>query len=73
MSRRQNPASVMVRAVVIATGTSPLVSLSLLMKLNSERYISNILEAELLPCHVSTLLVHHGPSKKSLLRLMTQG
>lgn len=49
VSRRQNPASVMVWAAVTATGRSPLVFVPSGVKLNSERYISDILEAELLP------------------------
>ena len=49
VSRRQNPLSVMVRAVITATGRSPLVFVPSGVKLNSQRYISDILEAELLP------------------------
>ena len=46
VSRHQNPNSVMVWA---ATGRCPLVFVPSGVKLNSQRYISNILEGELLP------------------------
>ena len=49
VSRRQNPLSVMVWAGITATGRSPLVFVPSGVKLNSQRYISDILEAELLP------------------------
>ena len=48
VSRRQNPLSVMVWAAIIATGRSPLVFVLSGVKLNSQRYISDIWEAELL-------------------------
>jgi transposase len=48
-TRRQNPMSVMVWAAVTATGRSPLVFVPSGVKLNSQRYISDILEAVLLP------------------------
>ena len=44
-----NLTSVMVWAVVTATGRSPLVFVISGVKLNSQRYISDILEGELLP------------------------
>ena len=49
VSRRQNPLSVMVWAAITATGRSPLVFVPSGVKLNSHHYISDILEAELLP------------------------
>ena len=49
VGRRQNPLSVMVWAAITATGRSPLVLVPSGVKLNSQRYISDILEAELLP------------------------
>ena len=49
VTRCQNPESVMVWAAVIATGRSPLLFVPTGVKLNSERYISNILEGCLLP------------------------
>ena len=49
VTRCQNPQSVMVWAVVIATGRSPLLFVSTGVKLNSERYVSDILEGCLLP------------------------
>ena len=49
VSRRQNPLSVMVWAAITATGRSPLVFVPSGVKLHSQRYISDILEAELLP------------------------
>ena len=49
VSRRQNPTSVMVWKAVTATGRSPLVFVPSGVKLNSQRYISDILEGELLP------------------------
>ena len=48
VSRRQNQLSVMVWAAVTTTGRSPLVFVPTRLKLNSQRYISDILEAELL-------------------------
>ena len=48
VSRRQNPLPVMVWAAITATGRSPLVFVPTGVKLNSQRYISDILEAELL-------------------------
>ena len=54
-SWRQNPASVMVWIAVTATGRS-LVFVPSGVKLNSERYISHILEAELLPYMNSSAL-----------------
>ena len=48
-SRRQNPASMIVWATVTATGRSLLIFVPSGVKLNSERYISDILNAELLP------------------------
>ena len=49
VSRRQKPLSVMVWAAITATGIFPLVFAPSGVKLNSQRYISDILEAELLP------------------------
>ena len=49
VSQCQNPIFVMVWAAVPATGKSPLAFAPLEVKLSSQRYISNILEAELLP------------------------
>ena len=49
VSRRQNPTSVMVWAAVTTTGRSLLVFVPSGVKLNSQRYISDILEGELLP------------------------
>ena len=48
VSRRQNPSSVMVWATVTATGRPPLVFVPSRVKLNSQQYISDILECELL-------------------------
>ena len=50
-TRCQNPMSVMVWAAVTATGRPPLVFFPSGVKLNSQRYISDIFEAELLPWH----------------------
>ena len=47
--RHQNLLSVMVWAAITATGKSPLVFVPSGVKLNSQRYISDTLEAELLP------------------------
>ena len=47
VSRPQNPLSVMVWAAITATGRSPLYFVPSGVKLNSQRYISDILEAEL--------------------------
>ena len=44
VSRRQNPTSVMVWAAVTATGRTSLVFVTSGVKLNSQRYISDILE-----------------------------
>ena len=49
VSQLQNPLSVMVWAAIRATGRSSLVFVPSGVKLNSQRYISDILEAELLP------------------------
>ena len=49
VTKRQNPASVMVWAAVTATGRSPLLFVPTGVKLNSERYVANILEGCLLP------------------------
>ncbi|KAF2367744.1 hypothetical protein FHG87_001515 [Trinorchestia longiramus] len=49
VTRRQNAQSVMVWAAVIATERFPLDFVSCGVKLNSERYISLILESKLLP------------------------
>ena len=49
VTRRQNPQSVMVWAAVTATGRCQLVFVPFGVKLNSERYISDILESHLLP------------------------
>ncbi|KAF2355947.1 hypothetical protein FHG87_013296 [Trinorchestia longiramus] len=49
VTRRQNAQSVMIWAAVTATGRSPLVFVSCGVKLNSEQYISRILESKLLP------------------------
>ena len=65
VSRRQNPTSVMVWAAVTATGRSPLVFVPLGVKLNSQRYISDILEGELLPWARSSLREYLGPSSKT--------
>jgi hypothetical protein len=48
-TRSQNPMSLVVWAAVTATGRSPLVFVPSRVKLNSQRYISDILEAVLLP------------------------
>ena len=48
VSRRQNPTSVMVWASVTGTGRSPLIFVLSGVKLNSQRYISDILKGELL-------------------------
>ena len=47
VNRCQNPLSVMVWAAITANGRSPLVSVPSGVKLNCQRYISDILEAEL--------------------------
>ena len=47
--RRVSPSSFMVWAAVTATGRSPLVFVPFGVKLDSQRYISDILEGELLP------------------------
>ena len=49
VTRRQNPQSVMVWSVVTATGRSPLLFVPTGVKLNSEQYVSDILEGCLLP------------------------
>ena len=49
VSRCLNPLSVIVWAAITATGRSPLVFVPSGVKLNSQHYISDILEAELLP------------------------
>ena len=49
VSRRQNPLSAMVWAAITVTGRSPFICVPSGVKLNSQRYISYILEAELLP------------------------
>ena len=49
VTRRQNPQSVMVWAVVTAAERSPLLFVPMGVKLNSERYVSDILEGCLLP------------------------
>ena len=49
VTRRQNPQSVMVWGAVTATRRSPLVFVPSGVKLNSQRYISDILEICLLP------------------------
>ena len=49
VTRRQNPQSVMVWAAVTATGRSPFLFVPTGVKLNSERYVSDILEGCLLP------------------------
>ena len=49
VTRRQNPPSAMVWAAVTATGRSPLLFIPTGMKLNSERYVLDILEGCLLP------------------------
>lgn len=49
VNRRQNPLFVMVWAAITATGRSPLVFVPSGVKLNSQRYISDILGGELLP------------------------
>ena len=49
VTRRQNSQSVMVWAAVTATGRSPLLFVPMGVKLNSEWYISDILEGCLLP------------------------
>ena len=65
VSRRQNPISVMVWAAVTATGRSPLVFVPSEVKLNSQRYISDILEGELLPWAREHFEGHLGPSSKT--------
>ena len=49
VTRHQNPQSVMVWAAVTATGRSPPLFVPTGVKLNSERYVSDILEGCLLP------------------------
>ena len=49
VTRRQNPQSVMVWAAVTATGRSPLLFVPSGVKLNSQRYVTDILEGCLLP------------------------
>ena len=49
VSRRQNPISAMVWAAITATRKSPLIFVPSGVKLNSQRYISDILEGQLLP------------------------
>ena len=49
VSRCQNPLSVMVWAAITATGKSPLIFVPSGVELNSQHYILDILEAELLP------------------------
>ena len=49
VTRRQNPQSVMIWAAVTPSGRSPLVFVPSGVKLNSERYVSDILESHLLP------------------------
>ena len=48
-TRRQYPQSVMIWAAVTPSGRSPLVFVPSGLKLNSERYVSDILESHLLP------------------------
>ena len=49
VTRRQNPSSVMVWAAITATGRSPFVFIPSGVKINSQRYISDILSSHLLP------------------------
>ena len=49
VTRRQNPQTVMVWAAVTTTGRSPFLFVPTGVKLNSERYVSDILEGCLLP------------------------
>ena len=49
VSQRQNPCSVMVWAEITATGRSSLVFIPSGAKINSQRYISDILSSQLLP------------------------
>ena len=49
VTRRQNPQSVMVWAAMTTTGRSPLLFVPTGVKLNSEWYVSDILEGCLLP------------------------
>ena len=73
VSRHQNPTSVMVWAEVTATGRSPLVFVPSWVKLNSQRYISDILEGKLLPwAPESTSREHLGPSSKTRRPHMAQ-
>ena len=72
VSRRQNPISLMVWAVVTATGRSPLIFVPSAVKLNSQRYISDILESELLPWARETSRDHPGPSSKTRRPHMAQ-
>ena len=72
VTRRQNPQSVMVWAVVTATRRSPLLFVPTGMKLNSEWYVSDILEGFLLPWakqhfknELSTLQQDSAPSHGS--------
>ena len=51
VSQCQNPLSVMVCAAITAIDRSPLIFVPSGMKLNRQHYISDILEAELLPKH----------------------
>ena len=50
VSQHQNPLSVMVWAAITATARSPLIFVPSGVKLNRQHYISDNLEAELLPC-----------------------
>ena len=73
VSRIQNPTSVIVWAVVTATERSPLVLVLSGVKLNSQRYISDILEG-VNCCHgpESTSREHLGPSSKTWRPHMAQ-
>ena len=76
VSRRQNPNSVIVWAAVTATGRSPLVFVPSGVKLNCQRYISNILRTfwKVNCCHgpESTSREHLGPSSKTRRPRMAQ-
>ena len=70
VTRRQNPQSVMVWAAVTETGRSPLLFVPSWVKLNSQRYIADILEGCLLPWARSTSKKFPGPCNR-ILRSLT--
>ena len=62
--------SVMVWAKITAAGRSPIIFVSSGVKLNSQRNILDILEAELLPWARQQLIVHIGLFNKTLVHHM---